>query len=214
MLTLTNAAPTSPRTTLLNHYSVPPPHSCIYRDQSCIAWSGISKTIPVLLFFPEAAVSKDGKISSTGGLSAESKSRSDQGSELDSSLDADNVFPLLRALPFGLQDCAHREPPGTRNTHQSRLQWGNVSSWPPVILSVWAKSCKSWLFYLLIYKCTWVFLGMRCSTTLFISFDWFLPFCQRSMRHQRGGAGTLLRTLIPFHESTKSPVPFFPRSYH
>ncbi|XP_075874335.1 tubulin polyglutamylase TTLL5 isoform X2 [Nelusetta ayraudi] len=35
-------------------------------DQSCIAWSGISKTIPVLLFFPEAAVSKDGKISSTG----------------------------------------------------------------------------------------------------------------------------------------------------
>lgn len=41
-------------------------------------------------------------------------------------LDAENillsVFGLLRALSFGLQDCANREPPGTRNTHQSRLQ--------------------------------------------------------------------------------------------
>ncbi|XP_032356197.1 tubulin polyglutamylase TTLL5 isoform X1 [Etheostoma spectabile] len=35
-------------------------------DNPCIAWSGLSKSIPVLLFFPEAAVSKDGNICSTG----------------------------------------------------------------------------------------------------------------------------------------------------
>uniref|UniRef100_A0A3Q3VM54 Uncharacterized protein n=1 Tax=Mola mola TaxID=94237 RepID=A0A3Q3VM54_MOLML len=35
-------------------------------DQPCIYWSGLSKTIPVLLFFPEAAVSNDGNISSAG----------------------------------------------------------------------------------------------------------------------------------------------------
>ncbi|KAM3594469.1 uncharacterized protein V6R79_008429 [Siganus canaliculatus] len=35
-------------------------------DHPCVAWSGLSKTIPVLLFFPEAAVSKDGNICSTG----------------------------------------------------------------------------------------------------------------------------------------------------
>ncbi|XP_042356250.1 tubulin polyglutamylase TTLL5 isoform X2 [Plectropomus leopardus] len=35
-------------------------------DHPCIAWSGLSKTIPVLLFFPEAAVTKDGNICSTG----------------------------------------------------------------------------------------------------------------------------------------------------
>ncbi|XP_068436335.1 tubulin polyglutamylase TTLL5 isoform X2 [Clinocottus analis] len=35
-------------------------------DHPCVAWSGLSKTIPVLLFFPEAAVSKDGEICSTG----------------------------------------------------------------------------------------------------------------------------------------------------
>lgn len=39
------------------------------RDQPCIAWCGLSKTIPVLLFFPEAVVSKDGKICSVGGTS-------------------------------------------------------------------------------------------------------------------------------------------------
>uniref|UniRef100_A0A4W6EY99 Tubulin--tyrosine ligase-like protein 5 n=1 Tax=Lates calcarifer TaxID=8187 RepID=A0A4W6EY99_LATCA len=36
------------------------------RDHPCIAWSGLSKTIPVLLFFPEAVVSKDGNICSAG----------------------------------------------------------------------------------------------------------------------------------------------------
>uniref|UniRef100_A0A8C4ELA6 Tubulin--tyrosine ligase-like protein 5 n=1 Tax=Dicentrarchus labrax TaxID=13489 RepID=A0A8C4ELA6_DICLA len=36
------------------------------RDHPCIAWSGLSKSIPVLLFFPEAAVSKDGNICSIG----------------------------------------------------------------------------------------------------------------------------------------------------
>ncbi|TNM95500.1 hypothetical protein fugu_016583 [Takifugu bimaculatus] len=36
------------------------------RDNPCIAWCGLSRSIPVLLFFPEAAVSKDGDISSTG----------------------------------------------------------------------------------------------------------------------------------------------------
>ncbi|XP_038585452.1 tubulin polyglutamylase TTLL5 isoform X2 [Micropterus salmoides] len=35
-------------------------------DHPCIAWSGLSKTIPVLLFFPEAAVSKDGNICCIG----------------------------------------------------------------------------------------------------------------------------------------------------
>ncbi|XP_050933951.1 tubulin polyglutamylase TTLL5 isoform X1 [Lates calcarifer] len=35
-------------------------------DHPCIAWSGLSKTIPVLLFFPEAVVSKDGNICSAG----------------------------------------------------------------------------------------------------------------------------------------------------
>ncbi|XP_035530578.1 tubulin polyglutamylase TTLL5 isoform X2 [Morone saxatilis] len=35
-------------------------------DHPCIAWSGLSKSIPVLLFFPEAAVSKDGNICSIG----------------------------------------------------------------------------------------------------------------------------------------------------
>lgn len=36
-------------------------------DHPCIAWSGLSRTIPVLLFLPEAAVSKDGNICSVGG---------------------------------------------------------------------------------------------------------------------------------------------------
>lgn len=53
---------------------------------------------------------------------------------------------LLRALSLGLQDCAHREPPGTRTPHQSRLQWGNVSGWPLVILRDRPKSCKKSLF--------------------------------------------------------------------
>ncbi|XP_008281028.1 tubulin polyglutamylase TTLL5 isoform X1 [Stegastes partitus] len=35
-------------------------------DHPCIAWSGLSKTIPVLLFVPEAVVSKDGDICSVG----------------------------------------------------------------------------------------------------------------------------------------------------
>ncbi|XP_030574251.1 tubulin polyglutamylase TTLL5 isoform X2 [Archocentrus centrarchus] len=35
-------------------------------DHPCIAWSSISKTIPILLFIPEAVVSKDGNISSVG----------------------------------------------------------------------------------------------------------------------------------------------------
>ncbi|KAK1894150.1 Tubulin polyglutamylase TTLL5 [Dissostichus eleginoides] len=35
-------------------------------DHPCIAWSGVSKAIPVLLFLPEAAVSKDGEICSIG----------------------------------------------------------------------------------------------------------------------------------------------------
>lgn len=55
------------------------------------------------------------------------QSRREPGFELERSLHADKTLllrvpPLLRALPLGLQDCAHREPPGTRNTHQSRLQ--------------------------------------------------------------------------------------------
>ncbi|XP_049453186.1 tubulin polyglutamylase TTLL5 isoform X2 [Epinephelus fuscoguttatus] len=37
-----------------------------HEDHPCIAWSGLSKTIPVLLFYPEAAVSKDGNICSAG----------------------------------------------------------------------------------------------------------------------------------------------------
>uniref|UniRef100_A0A8C6T898 Tubulin--tyrosine ligase-like protein 5 n=1 Tax=Neogobius melanostomus TaxID=47308 RepID=A0A8C6T898_9GOBI len=36
------------------------------RDHPCIAWSGASKTIPILLFIPEAIVSKDGNICSIG----------------------------------------------------------------------------------------------------------------------------------------------------
>ncbi|KAF6716633.1 Tubulin polyglutamylase TTLL5 [Oryzias melastigma] len=35
-------------------------------DHQCISWSGLSKTIPVLLFLPEAAVSKDRNICSIG----------------------------------------------------------------------------------------------------------------------------------------------------
>ncbi|XP_023272967.1 tubulin polyglutamylase TTLL5 [Seriola lalandi dorsalis] len=35
-------------------------------DHPCIAWSGLSKTIPVLLFVPEAVVSKDGNICCVG----------------------------------------------------------------------------------------------------------------------------------------------------
>uniref|UniRef100_A0A3P9HBD9 Uncharacterized protein n=1 Tax=Oryzias latipes TaxID=8090 RepID=A0A3P9HBD9_ORYLA len=35
-------------------------------DHQCISWSGLSKTIPVLLFLPEAAVSKDRGICSVG----------------------------------------------------------------------------------------------------------------------------------------------------
>ncbi|XP_069008195.1 tubulin polyglutamylase TTLL5 isoform X1 [Embiotoca jacksoni] len=35
-------------------------------DHPCIAWSGLSRTIPVLLFLPEAAVSKDGNICCVG----------------------------------------------------------------------------------------------------------------------------------------------------
>uniref|UniRef100_A0A672GK53 Tubulin--tyrosine ligase-like protein 5 n=1 Tax=Salarias fasciatus TaxID=181472 RepID=A0A672GK53_SALFA len=36
------------------------------RDHPCITWSGLSRTIPVLLFVPEAVVSKDGNISCVG----------------------------------------------------------------------------------------------------------------------------------------------------
>uniref|UniRef100_A0A8D2ZUD3 Tubulin--tyrosine ligase-like protein 5 n=1 Tax=Scophthalmus maximus TaxID=52904 RepID=A0A8D2ZUD3_SCOMX len=36
------------------------------QDIPCISWSGLSKTIPVLLFFPEAVVLKDGNICSVG----------------------------------------------------------------------------------------------------------------------------------------------------
>ncbi|XP_029972263.1 tubulin polyglutamylase TTLL5 isoform X2 [Salarias fasciatus] len=35
-------------------------------DHPCITWSGLSRTIPVLLFVPEAVVSKDGNISCVG----------------------------------------------------------------------------------------------------------------------------------------------------
>ncbi|XP_028250486.1 tubulin polyglutamylase TTLL5 isoform X2 [Parambassis ranga] len=35
-------------------------------DHPCLTWSGLSKTIPVLLFLPEAVVSKDGTICSVG----------------------------------------------------------------------------------------------------------------------------------------------------
>ncbi|XP_068607715.1 tubulin polyglutamylase TTLL5 [Brachionichthys hirsutus] len=35
-------------------------------DHPCITWSGLSKTIPVFLFVPEAAVTKDGSICSIG----------------------------------------------------------------------------------------------------------------------------------------------------
>uniref|UniRef100_A0A669CVY1 Tubulin--tyrosine ligase-like protein 5 n=1 Tax=Oreochromis niloticus TaxID=8128 RepID=A0A669CVY1_ORENI len=45
--------------------------SCLYnlsptRDHPCISWGSLSKTIPILLFVPEAVVSKDGSISSVG----------------------------------------------------------------------------------------------------------------------------------------------------
>lgn len=98
------------------------------RDNPCIAWCGLSRSIPVLLFFPEAAVSKDGDISSTGGTTANKV-----GGRIDIwrfRLAKISIFPcvvcLLRELPHGLQDCAHREPLGTRNTHQSRIPWGNL----------------------------------------------------------------------------------------
>ncbi|XP_028293839.1 tubulin polyglutamylase TTLL5 isoform X6 [Gouania willdenowi] len=35
-------------------------------DHPCVAWSGLSRTIPVLLFVPEAVVAKDGNICSIG----------------------------------------------------------------------------------------------------------------------------------------------------
>ncbi|XP_054651709.1 tubulin polyglutamylase TTLL5 isoform X2 [Dunckerocampus dactyliophorus] len=35
-------------------------------DHPCIAWSGLSRTIPIFLFFPEAIVSKNGSISAGG----------------------------------------------------------------------------------------------------------------------------------------------------
>ncbi|MEQ2198746.1 Tubulin polyglutamylase ttll5, partial [Xenoophorus captivus] len=35
-------------------------------DHPCITWSGLSKSIPVLLFLPEAIVSKDRNICSVG----------------------------------------------------------------------------------------------------------------------------------------------------
>ncbi|XP_055362017.1 tubulin polyglutamylase TTLL5 isoform X3 [Betta splendens] len=41
-------------------------HQPCCRDHPCIAWSGLSKAIPVLLFIPEAVVSKDGIICSVG----------------------------------------------------------------------------------------------------------------------------------------------------
>uniref|UniRef100_A0A8C5E3R1 Tubulin--tyrosine ligase-like protein 5 n=1 Tax=Gouania willdenowi TaxID=441366 RepID=A0A8C5E3R1_GOUWI len=36
------------------------------KDHPCVAWSGLSRTIPVLLFVPEAVVAKDGNICSIG----------------------------------------------------------------------------------------------------------------------------------------------------
>uniref|UniRef100_A0A8C8CPA1 Tubulin--tyrosine ligase-like protein 5 n=1 Tax=Oncorhynchus tshawytscha TaxID=74940 RepID=A0A8C8CPA1_ONCTS len=39
---------------------------CLIRDHPCIAWSGLSRKIPVLVFFAEAIVSKDGNIRSVG----------------------------------------------------------------------------------------------------------------------------------------------------
>lgn len=40
---------------------------CVFRDHPCIAWSGISKRIPVLLFQAEAIVTKDVNVRSIGG---------------------------------------------------------------------------------------------------------------------------------------------------
>ncbi|XP_061699472.1 tubulin polyglutamylase TTLL5 isoform X2 [Syngnathoides biaculeatus] len=37
-----------------------------HEDHPCIAWSGLSRTIPIFLFFPEAIVSKDGTIYARG----------------------------------------------------------------------------------------------------------------------------------------------------
>ncbi|XP_077395098.1 tubulin polyglutamylase TTLL5 isoform X2 [Festucalex cinctus] len=39
-----------------------------HEDHPCIAWSGLSRTIPIFLFFPEAIVSKDGSIYAGGEL--------------------------------------------------------------------------------------------------------------------------------------------------
>ncbi|XP_019712934.1 tubulin polyglutamylase TTLL5 isoform X1 [Hippocampus comes] len=37
-----------------------------HEDHPCIAWSGLSRTIPIFIFFPEAIVSKDGSIYAGG----------------------------------------------------------------------------------------------------------------------------------------------------
>lgn len=44
---------------------------CCDRKHPCIAWSGVSKRIPVLLFCAEAIVSKDVAIRSVGGTDSE-----------------------------------------------------------------------------------------------------------------------------------------------
>uniref|UniRef100_A0A6Q2Z6D0 Tubulin--tyrosine ligase-like protein 5 n=1 Tax=Esox lucius TaxID=8010 RepID=A0A6Q2Z6D0_ESOLU len=41
-------------------------YSCLTRDHACIAWTGLSRKTPVLVFFAEAIVSKDGNIRSVG----------------------------------------------------------------------------------------------------------------------------------------------------
>lgn len=56
------------------------------------------------------------------------------------------VFHLLRAISYVLQDCAHGEPPGTRNTRQSRIPWGNVLRSIVQILKICLNLVKTALF--------------------------------------------------------------------
>lgn len=72
---------------------------------------------------------------------------------------------LPRELPHGLQDCAHREPLGTRNTHQSRIPWGNLLR---SIMQIW-KLCPglvkmhclaAWAIYVPFCLSGWEIVGL------------------------------------------------------
>lgn len=52
---------------IITDFAIGPLFCVLIREHICISWSGISRKTPVLLFYAEALVIKDGSIRSIGG---------------------------------------------------------------------------------------------------------------------------------------------------